>query len=145
MIDSVSIKRPARLEYVHECLILLIEYARSHGFASHDMHNVRIIAEEVLANIISHAYENDPGDIDILCRPRSEYPGGDSLLIEFKDSGIPFKFKAPEPDLSADVAERPIGGLGMYLIKSLAEDVRYRRERGQNILTVTIRKTDSGT
>ncbi len=150
MPDSVFIKRPARLDHIHECLDTLINYAGSHGFTSPDIHNLRLVAEEVLANIVSHAYGKDPGDIEILCRTgpgeshnesRVKSCSG-SLLIEFRDSGIPFKFEAPEPDLAADIDERPIGGLGIYIIKTLAEDVRYRRERGKNILTVLLRKSD---
>lgn len=141
MINSLSIKRPAGLEYVHECLGLLLEFAGSHGFAGPDLHNVRLIAEEVLANIIAHAYDEDRGgDIEITCRPQD--PPGGSLCIEFRDSGIPFDFEAPEPELSTAVSERPVGGLGIYIVKSLASDVRYTRGGGENILTVTVKQTN---
>lgn len=140
MINSLSIKRPAGLEYVHECLGLLLDYAGSHGFAGPDLLNLRLIAEEVLANIIAHAYDEDRGDIEITCRPKD--PPGCSLCIEFRDSGVPFAFDAPEPELSTDISERPVGGLGIYIVKSLASDVRYRRGDGENILTVTVRQTN---
>lgn len=139
--DSVSIKRPARLEHVHECLRFLIEYAGARGFSNAGLHNLRLIAEEVLANIVSHAYDKERGDFEITCRPETGASLGGSLSIEFRDAGIPFSFEAPETDLSADISERPVGGLGIFIIKRLAADVRYRREGGENILTVTVRNT----
>lgn len=99
-VDAASIKRPVRLEHVHECLGVLTEYARSQGFANPDIHNIRLIAEEVLANIISHAYGNYRGDVKISCRPGPGHGSG-RLIIEFRDSGVPFTSEPPEPDRSA--------------------------------------------
>lgn len=144
MTDSFFIKRPAGLEYIHECLGLLLDYAGSHGFAAADLQDLRLIAEEVLANIVFHAYDKGPGDFEITCRPETGASRGGSLLIEFRDTGVPFSFEAPGPDLSADISERPVGGMGIHIIKSLARDVHYRRESGENILTVTVRNTTAG-
>jgi anti-sigma regulatory factor (Ser/Thr protein kinase) len=135
--DSVSIKRPARLDNIHECLDILIKFAGSQGFADTDLHDLRLVAEEALANIVSHAYGEDTGYFEMSCRP---HESGGALVMEFRDAGIPFELDAPQPDLEADIADRPIGGLGVYLIKTLASDVRCRRERGENILTIIMKK-----
>ena len=42
------------------------------------------------------------------------------------------------PDLDADIADRPIGGLGIHLVRELAQDARYRREDGWNILRIEL-------
>ena len=56
---------------------------------------------------------------------------------EIRDWGKEFDItKLPDPDLSQNISERPIGGLGAYLIKRLADDVSYRRLPGLNILTL---------
>ncbi len=141
--DSVLIKRPARRDCIHECLEILIEFARSHGFAAPDVHKLRLVAEEVLANIVAYAYREKPGDVEMFCRMEAAGPDGTALLMEFRDSGIPFRFEAPEPDFAANIDDRPIGGLGIYLVRALALDVSYRRENGQNILCVTIGKRAS--
>ena len=60
--------------------------------------------------------------------------------IDFRviDSGIPFDpTLSPDPDLSADVKDRPIGGLGIYLVKRIMDQVTYARKDGQNILSMT--------
>ena len=56
------------------------------------------------------------------------------------DTGTPFDpLSAADPDLDAHIDERPVGGLGLYLIRSLAQDIRYRREGDTNLLTVVLR------
>jgi anti-sigma regulatory factor (Ser/Thr protein kinase) len=55
------------------------------------------------------------------------------LNVTITDTGIPFNpFDAPPPDLSSNLAERPIGGLGIHLVRSLMNSVEYVREGGEN-------------
>ena len=63
------------------------------------------------------------------------------FIIEIIDSGIPFDMSSlSDPDVTADVDHRKIGGLGVFLIKKLKDEVRYRRENNQNILNLIIKK-----
>jgi len=113
-------------------------YAGQLGFKSPDAENLRLIAEEVLANVIAYAYEEAPGDMEIRCRP-----GPNGLLhIDIIDTGSPFNFSAPEPDLESQISDRPVGGLGIYLVRTLAERVSYRREGRNNILEITVSRTN---
>ena len=65
-----------------------------------------------------------------------------SLVIEILDTGEPFDIQSvPEPDLTLDVSERKVGGLGIYLIKKMVSRFHYRREGQSNILTLVIDKT----
>ena len=64
---------------------------------------------------------------------------GNQLAMEFRDDGRPFDpLSQPTPDLYADIADRPIGGLGVHLIRELAEEVAYARDDGQNILRIVL-------
>ena len=59
--------------------------------------------------------------------------------MEFTDDGLAFNpIAQPLPDLEADIDERPIGGLGVHLVRELAERVDYTRTRGRNILKVIL-------
>jgi anti-sigma regulatory factor (Ser/Thr protein kinase) len=63
------------------------------------------------------------------------------LIIEISDSGIPFDItKKADPDINASTEVREIGGLGIFLIKKMMDEVRYRREEGRNILDLIVTK-----
>ena len=56
------------------------------------------------------------------------------------DSGTPFDPTAKEDaDISLGIEERPVGGLGIFLVKQLTDQVSYCRENGYNILTISVR------
>ena len=62
----------------------------------------------------------------------------DHLVFRVIDSGVPFDpTLASEPDLAADLKDRPIGGLGIYLVKRIMDQVSYARKNGKNILSMT--------
>ena len=61
------------------------------------------------------------------------------LLIEIADDGIPFNILTrDEPDLDSGIEERSVGGLGIFFVRRLVQEIRYRREGGRNILTLTV-------
>jgi serine/threonine-protein kinase RsbW len=109
-----------------------------HGIDSRLRHDVRLIVEELASNAIDHG----AGDLSAAQHELSVNLDfdGDLVALEFRDTGAPFDPLAePAPDLDAGIDERPLGGLGVYLIRQLAEDIRYRREDGANILSITLR------
>ena len=105
--------------------------------------DVRLIVEELACNAIDHGGGNDAaGDTGVGQHPLDVHIDiVDSLLtLEFRDGGVAFDpTLAPTPDLDADILDRPIGGLGVHLIRELAESVEYRRADSQNILRVGLR------
>jgi serine/threonine-protein kinase RsbW len=63
---------------------------------------------------------------------------GDLVSMEISDDGIPYDpLTAPPPDLESDLDDRPVGGLGVFLIRELMDSVSYRFEDGRNHLLVT--------
>ena len=99
---------------------------------------LEVAVEELFVNIASYAYpeKQETGSfgrveiaIDLLPDRMAE--------IVFKDSGIPYNpLEKPDPDVTKPAEERPIGGLGIYLVKKSVDEVRYCYENGQNILTI---------
>ena len=98
---------------------------------------VNLVLEELILNIMDYGAEG--GDPDISLDIASE---GDSISIDLSDRGRPFDplTEAPEPDLTAGVGERRVGGLGVHLTKTLMDDVRYSHEDGRNRLSIVTRK-----
>ena len=101
---------------------------------------VKLSLEEVLMNVINHGHDDDEiHEVDILLTSTSE-----SLKIEITDDGKPFDplHDAPEPDTEASIEDRKIGGLGVYLVRELMDEVLYRREGDRNHL-VLIKRRDA--
>ncbi len=98
-----------------------------------EMH-INMSVEELFVNICHYAYEGKEGeavvDIEVTDDPLT-------LFITFKDSGTPYDPLAKDdPDVTLSAQERQIGGLGIFLVKKMMDDVIYRYENGQNILTI---------
>lgn len=132
----------ARLDALSELLDVATRAARESGADDEGQHDVRLAAEEVLINVIHHAY---PGGTSgpLTLRARIE-PG--VLTLTVQDEGVPFPpDAAPAPDLAADWAERRIGGLGWHLVGKLMDDVRHRDLGGRgNELTMIRRFGQAG-
>lgn len=88
--------------------------------------------DEILANITSYAYDDaEEHAIEVACRW-----DGETLRAEVVDDGRPFDpLAAPDPDLEAGLDEREVGGLGLFLVRQLMDEVAYRREAGRNRLS----------
>lgn len=94
---------------------------------------VRLALEETVTNVILYAY---PGEKDKDIRIDLTCESG-KLKMAVTDSGIPFNpLEKKDPDLTLPPEERPIGGLGVYLVKQLMTEVTYSRRGGQNIVTM---------
>ena len=87
---------------------------------------------EMCINIVRYAYPEANGEISI----KIWYQAGE-LYFEIRDWGIPFNpEKIKEPDIQEMVDQNQTGGLGIFLSRKLMNGFEYRRENGQNILTM---------
>lgn len=90
-----------------------------------------IAVDELFSNIAHYAYVQDAGNVIVRVK------AGDAVTIEFEDSGRPYDpLSNDDPDLSLDVDAREVGGLGIFMVKSMMDSVAYRREGNKNILTI---------
>lgn len=112
-----------------------------HGIDPGVRADVRLIVEELASNAIRYGGANgvDIGQHELSVNISI---ADDLLTLEFRDQGEPFDpLSAPLPDLDADIMDRPIGGLGLYLIRQIAESTHYQRIGDHNLLQVTLRTT----
>ena len=112
----------------------LEDVTRGMNLAPGVLAQLNLALEEAVANVISYAYpEGTEGTVDIDARLQ-----GNDLSLVISDSGSAFDPTAREAvDISAGVDERPIGGLGIHLIREIMDQVSYERRDGKNILTIT--------
>ena len=98
---------------------------------------VNLVLDELTTNIVK--YGGLVSEIEIsLCSDDEE------VTVEIVDNGRPFDplTEAPEPDIDAPLSERRIGGLGVFFVRSMMDDLNYRREQGRNHLAFTKRRAE---
>jgi anti-sigma regulatory factor (Ser/Thr protein kinase) len=122
--------RQSELEKFREFLSGLLS---EQGASAEIVEEFYLIGEEILVNIMT--YGHDAGQDH--CIQVSLELVGQMVRLSFRDDGKAFNpLEVPEPDLDAPIEDRPIGGLGVYLVKELSESVSYERQGRYNTLTV---------
>ena len=93
---------------------------------------LRLACEEIVMNITSYAYpEDSEGFLDISIRKT------DRITIRFEDGGAPFNpLEQKKPDIGLSWKKRRIGGLGIFLLQRMMDDVHYALENNKNVLTI---------
>jgi len=133
-----SVQFSAKFEYLDEIREFVGDIARAGGFGDKDVYNIQLAADEAASNIIEHAYEGvSNGVLELSCEVRAEI-----LTIIMVDHGESFDPSViPLPDLKADLSDRKIGGLGIFLMRKLMDEVHYETKSNRsNVLTMTKRK-----
>lgn len=98
---------------------------------------IKLCVEEVYMNITHYAYNPETGIATIGVDMVGESDGQQKVVISFSDEGKPYDPLAKQdPDLELGLDERPIGGLGIYLVKTTMDNVAYEHKDGQNVLTL---------
>ena len=117
------------------CLIDFVEdFARRHGLPQIELSRMLLILEELFTNVVKSGRAGDEAaeTIGVALALR-----GRELTIEFSDDGPTFDpLLAATPDLDRPIADRPIGGLGLHILRSLVDHARYRREGDRNHLVL---------
>lgn len=112
-------------------LVALEVFAQEEKLPARVVQATDLALEEHLTNILSYAYDQ-PGDHVIRVRFVLE---DDYLRVEVEDDGKPFNpLERSEVDTTVPLDSKPVGGLGIHLIREFMDEVGYRREAGRNIL-----------
>jgi anti-sigma regulatory factor (Ser/Thr protein kinase) len=133
-----TVQFAAKFEFLDEIREFVGAIARDGGFSDKDVYNIQLATDEAASNIIEHAYEKTPdGILELSCGV-----GNDQITIVLIDRGESFDpSEIPLPDLKADLSNRKIGGLGIFLMRKLMDEVHYEAKADKsNVLTMTKRK-----
>lgn len=97
-------------------------------------YSLKVVTDEVYSNIVHYSGAKTA---DILVRNDD-----DRITLVFADDGEPYNpLEAEEPDITAGIEDRKIGGLGLFMVKKMAESLHYEYTAGKNQMTVTLSKT----
>ncbi|MGN0166703.1 MAG: ATP-binding protein [Acetatifactor sp.] len=122
----------AKTENLDEVLTFVGRHLKEKGCVMRTQVQIIVAVEELFVNISRYAYQSGTGRVTIRMEA---YENPDTVSITFIDSGVPFNPLAKEdPDITLSAEERPIGGLGIYMVKKSMNDISYEYRDGQNIL-----------
>ena len=96
-----------------------------------------LVVEELGLNVMNHAYRGQSGEFEIIITSEEQ-----AITVEIIDNGPPFNMlqDAPLPDVEAEIEERPVGGLGIHLVKTMMDELHYKRDQEKNHLTLVKRR-----
>ena len=123
----------AKNEKLDQVLDFVNEMLEELGCSIKDQNRIDIAVEEVFVNIANYAYGEETGEMT-LSAETAEAPK--SITLSFFDRGTPYDPLAKEdPDITLPASERPIGGLGIFMVKNIADELSYEYKDGQNVFT----------
>ncbi len=133
-----TLRLPARIESLEPFREFVDRLAGGERAGAGRLPRIELVLEEVLTNLVRHAYKGRTGDAEVGCEM---HPDG-TVLLRFTDWGPPFNpLEQSAPDVNVGLEERQIGGLGIHLVRHAADEVSYCRDGEKNLLTVLFAKT----
>jgi serine/threonine-protein kinase RsbW len=131
--DTLTLTLVNHTSEIARALTAVEPFVQGRSLPAEVAYAVSLTIDEVVANVIRHGYDDAA---EHLIRVRLQVDG-DLLTILVEDDGKPFNpLLAPPPPLHLSIEERPVGGLGIHLIRTLMDEVEYRRVDGANVLTL---------
>jgi len=132
--QQITLELMANMAALEEADRALDAFAARMAWSETALFQVRLVLEEIMMNVISYGSDGVTTPHVRLHLSQQDT----ALAMEIADDGVAFDpLQAPAPDLDADIDDRPIGGLGVFLVRELMDSVTYRREAGWNRLSVT--------
>ena len=121
------LKIPGQVDNLEIIRNFISGVAKKVGFGDDDANKIELAVDEACTNVIEHAYrDDDDKDIDIAIK--LDYQ---KLTVVVTDRGRSFNFKQVEmPNMNSYLAELRVGGLGIYLMKTLMDEVDYQSKPG---------------
>ena len=133
--DTVEKTFAASMETIPYFVGFVSETASVMGVHPKRVMHLELAVEEAAVNICSYAYEIPPGEVTIRISRETEV-----VRIELVDAGVPFDpLAADAPDIRSELENREVGGLGIFLIRRMLDEVHYSRSGDRNILSLAVR------
>jgi len=128
-----TIRLPARMENLEIFRSYVLEKAADWGIVDEMLFKIELVLEELLTNVINYGYASEKGDIEVGCALSS----GTRFHLLIHDWGKAFDPLArKDPDITEGIDERPIGGLGIHLVRKMVDQMSYERSNDSNVLNV---------
>lgn len=134
--EAAKRRFPARLEAMRQLCEFVVSEARKRGLPEEFSDHFRLAVEEAVVNVCRYAYGGRQGELELSVKEK-----GGLIVVELSDEGAPFDpTTVMKPDIAGSIREGKVGGLGIHLMKGMADRVSYRRKGERNVLTLTFAK-----
>ena len=122
------------LQEIGAAAVKIDEYCETRGLSPQIAYAVNLSIDEILTNTISYGYDDDEQHrIDLTLRV-----DGETLVVMIVDDGRAFDSSlTQDPDVETALEERALGGLGLFLVQQMMDDVVYQRRDERNVITLT--------
>ena len=128
MLDTLELK--ASIENFVQLSDRWHNIAASWDLNSALINKIDVCLEEIYVNIASYAYDDKEGTAKISFDKQDN-----EITLKFEDEGIYYNpLQKEDHDITLSLEERPIGGLGIFMVKEMSKDIEYKREDNKNIL-----------
>lgn len=127
-----ALRLPATMESLETFRQFVLERVEDLDLPPEAVMKLELVVEELLTNIINYAYpEEGTGEMMVECALES----GKKLRLTLSDWGAPFDpLSLKDPNLSQNLEEREAGGLGIFLVRKMVDEISYERKEGRNVL-----------
>ncbi|AOV06675.1 anti-sigma B factor RsbW [Sporosarcina ureilytica] len=132
--DYIEMKVPAKAQYVGVTRLAISGLASRVGFTFDEIEDLKIASSEAVTNAVEHAYKGEEGEVVVGCALFE-----DKIEIMIADNGSSFDFEETKKNVGPYNDEEEVqflreGGLGLYLMESLMDEVKVHHEEGVTIL-----------
>ncbi len=117
-------------------------FGNEHNLGPDLVHRLSLALDEVVANVVRHAYDEAGAErIDVRL-----WLEADLIVAEVEDGGRPFDpLQVAPPDLDAPVEDRPVGGLGLHILRTVMDRLTYERRGDRNVLRMEAQRVSRAT
>lgn len=127
-----TLRLPATMESLEPFRQFVLERLQQLNMVQEVVFKIELVLEEVLTNVVHYAYPEATGEMEVGCALEDNK----RFCLCVKDWGLPFNpLKRPDPEMSEEISERQVGGLGIYLIRHLVDELQYQWQEGENLMT----------
>ena len=132
--NVLSLEKEAQRDNLGELFAFVEQALAGLNTPASERDKIMMALDEALTNVVLYAYPEDcRGTVGIQLRRDDN-----TITAEIVDHGKPFDPTAhPAPDITLPIEQRPIGGLGIHLMRNLMTSLRYYRKQGENHLVLT--------
>ncbi len=137
MSTGLSLTIETRLDELERLSAAIEALGRQENWPPALIFRANLVLEELALNIINHGHDDGLHEIEIKLTSEAE-----ALTIEVTDDGKPFDplTHIRPPDAMGSLEDRPVGGLGIHLVRTMMDELRYKREGGRNHLILVKRR-----
>jgi len=129
--ETLSFVLESNLAELDQLHAMVEGFGHVHELQKRTVFETNLVLEEIFTNIVSYGHgDNEPHQVQFYLECDKN-----SINIRIEDDGVPFNLLEAEPaDLETDLERRSVGGLGIHLIRKLADDIEYQRVGSNNVV-----------